>query len=61
MGSGKLSKRARHLAKCRNILAQKIAVRHLVPDLSLAELEVNMQKRMIPMTRVTILLVKVLQ
>jgi hypothetical protein len=38
MGSGKLSKRARHLAKCRNIRAQKIAVYHQVPELSLAEL-----------------------
>jgi hypothetical protein len=38
MGSGKLSKQARHLAKCRNILAQKIAARHHVPQLSLAEL-----------------------
>jgi hypothetical protein len=38
MGSGKLSKRARHLAKCRNILAQKIAARHQVPNLLLADL-----------------------
>jgi hypothetical protein len=38
MGSDKLLKRARHLAKCRNILAQKIAARHQVPELSLAEL-----------------------
>jgi hypothetical protein len=38
MGSGKLSKRARHLARCRNILAQKIVARHQAPDLSLAGL-----------------------
>jgi hypothetical protein len=38
MGSGKLSKRARRLAKCWNMLAQQIAARHRVLDLSLVEL-----------------------
>jgi hypothetical protein len=38
MGSGKLSKRAQHLAKCRDICTQKIAARYQVPELSQAEL-----------------------
>jgi hypothetical protein len=37
LGSGKLSKRARHVARCPNILTQKIAASHQVPDLSIAE------------------------
>jgi hypothetical protein len=38
MRSVKLSKRARRLARCWNILAQKIPARHQRPDLFLAEL-----------------------
>jgi hypothetical protein len=39
MGSGEPSKRAQHLAKCLNILAQKIAAYHQVPERELADLE----------------------
>jgi hypothetical protein len=64
MGSGKLLKQARHLAKCRNIRAQKIAARHQVPELSLAglaDLKSRHAEERIPMPRVIILLVKVLE
>jgi hypothetical protein len=39
MGPGKLSKRAPYLAEYRNIRTQKIAARHQLPALLLAELE----------------------
>jgi hypothetical protein len=42
---GKLSKRVRHLARCRNTLVRKIATRYQVLDLSLAEL-VDLQSRL---------------